>query len=93
MEYPITINFDYQEKLSRLTTFFRAIMVIPQSIVVYFIGIAAIVVAFIAWWAILFTGRYPKWAFDFVAGYVRWYTRVVGYYFLLTDKYPPFSME
>ncbi|HEX76412.1 MAG TPA: DUF4389 domain-containing protein [Dehalococcoidia bacterium] len=93
MEYPITISFGYQEKLSRLTTLFRAFMVIPQWIALYVIGIAADVVIVIAWWAILFTGRYPKWAFSFVAGYVRWYTRVGGYYSLLTDKYPPFSME
>lgn len=93
MEYPITISFDYQEKLSRLTTFFRVFMVIPQWIVLYFIGIAASVIIFIAWWAILFTGRYPKWAFNFIAGYIRWYTRLMGYGCLLTDKYPPFSME
>ena len=93
MEYPITIKIDYPEKLSRLTTFFRIFMVIPQLIVMYFIGIAAYVVAFIAWWAILFTGKYPRWAFDFVTGYFRWYFRVSGYYCFLTDKYPPFSME
>jgi len=93
MEYPISASFEYQEKLSRLTTFFRPLMIIPQWIVLYFIGMAASVVIFITWWAILFTGRYPRWAFNFVAGYVRWYTRVTGYYCLLTDKYPPFSIE
>lgn len=93
MEYPITINFEHQEKLSRLTTFFRALMIIPQWIVLYFVGIAASVVIFVAWWAVLFTGRYPDWAFDFITGYVRWYTRVMGYYCLITDKYPPFSIE
>jgi len=93
MEYPISVSFEYQEKLSRLTTFFRPLMVIPQWIVLWFIGMAASVVIFITWWAILFTGRYPRWAFNFVAGYVRWYTRVTGYYCLLTDKYPPFSIE
>jgi hypothetical protein len=93
VEYPITINIDYQEKPSRLTTFFRCFMVIPQWIVLYFVGIAASVIIFIVWWAILFTGKYPKWAFDFVTGYIRWYTRVMGYVCLLTDRYPPFSME
>lgn len=92
MEYPIVIDFDYKEKLSRLTTFLRLLLIIPQWIALYLIGIAASVVIFIAWWAILFTGRYPRWAFNFVAGYVRWYTRVSGYYCLLTDKYPPFSL-
>ena len=93
MEYPIIVTVNYQEKLSRLTTFFRCFMVIPHLIVLWALGIAASVVAFIAWWAILFTSRYPRWAFDFVAGYVRWNTRVSGYYLLITDKYPPFSIE
>jgi len=93
VEYPITIGISYSQKLSRLTTFFRAFMVIPHAIILWALGIASGVVAFIAWWAILFTGKYPKWAFDFIAGYVRWYTRVSGYYLLLTDKYPPFSIE
>jgi len=93
LEYPITIGISYLEKPSRLTTLFRAFMVIPHAIILWALGIASGVIAFIAWWAILFTGKYPKWAFDFVAGYVRWYTRVSGYYLLLTDKYPPFSIE
>jgi len=93
VEYPITVAVSHQEKLSRLTTFFRTFMVIPHFIALWALGIAASVVIFIAWWAILFTSRYPEWAFDFIAGYVRWYTRVSGYYMLLTDKYPPFSIE
>jgi len=91
--YPITVNINHADKLSRLNTFFRPIMVIPHGIVLWAFGIAAAIVAFTAWWVILFTGRYPKWAFKLVAGYVRWYTRVSGYYLLLTDKYPPFSIE
>ena len=93
MEYPIAVRVDRQKELSRLTTFFRPLMVIPQWIVLWAIGIAASVIIFVAWWAILFTGRYPQWAFNFVAGYVRWYTRVIGYYALLVDKYPPFSIN
>lgn len=93
MKYPIIVNVSYQKKLSRLTTLFRVLMVIPHLIVLWALGIASSVVVFIAWWTILFTGMYPKWAFNFIAGYVRWYTRVSGYYLLLTDKYPPFSIE
>jgi hypothetical protein len=92
-EYPITLDVQYSERLSRLTTFFRYFMVIPQSIVLYFLGIAAGVILFISWWAILFIGRYPRWAFDFVSGYLRWTVRVNGYAYYLTDKYPPFSMS
>jgi len=92
-EYPITLGVEYSERLSRLTTFFRCIMVIPQLIVLSFIEIAAAVVLFISWWAILFMGRYPRWAFNFVSGYLRWSLRVTGYAYYLTDKYPPFSMS
>jgi hypothetical protein len=91
--YPITFNAEYPAKLSRLSTFFRCLLVIPQSFVLYFISIAAGVVIFISWWAILFTGRYPKGLFDFIAGYMRWSTRVNGYSSLLTYEYPPFSMD
>jgi hypothetical protein len=86
-------SIEHKEKLSRLTTFFRYFMAIPHYIVLYFIGRAASVVVFISWRAILFIGRYPKWAFDFVSGYFRWYTGVNGYCLLLTDKYPPFSFD
>jgi hypothetical protein len=92
-DYPITFGAVYPEKMSRLTTFFRCILVIPHYIVLYFLAIAACIVTFIAWWAILFTGKYPKGMFDFFAGYMRWMTRVSGYIYLLTDKYPPFSMD
>ncbi len=92
-KYPITLDVEFPDKLSRLTTFFRYFMVIPQMVVLYFVGIAASVVLFISWWAILFMGRYPRWAFDFVSGYLRWSTRVNGYSYYLTDEYPPFSMD
>jgi len=91
--YPITVGVAYPEKLSRLSTFFRIILMIPQLFVLWFVGIVAFVLMFFAWWAILFTGKYPKGLFDFVAGYLRWSTRLNGYYYLLTDKYPPFSLN
>jgi hypothetical protein len=91
--YPITLEVEFPDKLSRLTTFFRFLLIIPQSIVIYFLGIVAGVVIFISWWAILFIGRYPKGLFEFVSGYLRWSTRVTGYSYFLTDKYPPFSMD
>ncbi|MGD9116837.1 MAG: DUF4389 domain-containing protein [Dehalococcoidia bacterium] len=92
-KYPITLDVEFPDKLSRLTTFFRYFMVIPQMFVLYFVGIVAGVVLFISWWAILFMGRYPRWAFEFISGYLRWSTRVNGYSYYLTDKYPPFSMD
>jgi hypothetical protein len=91
MQYPIELNIQYPEKLSRLTSFFRLFMAIPQYVVLYFITIAAGIILFLSWWAILFTGRYPKSFFSFMTWYMRWSIRVSGYVYLLTDKYPPFS--
>jgi hypothetical protein len=91
MQYPIEVNAQYIEKQSRLTTFFRIFMLIPQMIVLYFIEIAAAVIQFITWWAILFTGRNPKGLWDFNVWCFLWMTRVNAYASLITDKYPPFS--
>jgi hypothetical protein len=68
-------------------------LAIPHYFVLFFLAIAAFVVVFIAWFAILFTGRYPKSLFTFVVGVMRWGMRVSAYAFLLvTDVYPPFSL-
>jgi Domain of unknown function (DUF4389) len=91
MPYPVTFRADYVEKRSRLTTFFRLILAIPHFIVVVFYFLAAEIVVIIAWFALLFTGRYPQGMYDFVAGALRYQTRVYGYASLLTDEYPPFS--
>ena len=69
-------------------------LAIPHYIVVAFLAIGAIGAVIIAWVAILFTGRYPRGLFDYVVGVIRWCTRVSAYAFLLvTDLYPPFSLE
>jgi hypothetical protein len=69
-------------------------LAIPHYIVLFFLAIAAYVCIIIAWFAILFTGKYPKGLFEFVADVMRWGLRVGAYAFLLvTDKYPPFSLE
>ena len=91
MPYPVTFKADYVEKRSRLTTFFRLLLAIPHIIFLYFYGLAAGVVVIVAWFVLLFTGRYPQGMYDFVAGSLRYSTRVYGYLWLLTDEYPPFS--
>ena len=91
MDYPVTLTVESPERLSRLTTFFRLFMLIPQWFVIMFVSIAAWVIMFLAWWAILFTAKYPEVFLNFVVWWLRWYTRVGGYGCLLTDKYPPFS--
>jgi len=89
--YPVAYDHIPAVDRSRLTVFFRFITVIPHLIWSFFYGIAAIVVTFIAWFAILFTGRYPDAMYDFVAGYVRFTMRFTGYMYLITDEYPPFD--
>lgn len=99
IDSPVKFTVDYPEKLSRgslvLKTLFGWLYVgIPHGIILMLYGIAVSVVLFISWWAILFTGRYPKGMFSFILGYVRWYLRVYAYWGnWFTDKYPPFSGE
>ncbi len=76
---------------SRLTVFFRIFMVIPHLIVSVFYGIAAELALIVAWFAIVFTGRYPAGVYEFVAGYLRFSTRLLGYMLLVTDVFPPFD--
>ena len=89
--YPVKYDQTPALDRSRLTVFFRLIMVIPHAIWCMFYGFAAFVVTFIAWFAIVFTGRYPTGMYDFVAGFVRFYTRFQGYLYLITDEFPPFD--
>ena len=73
---------------------FKWILVIPHLIVLLLIFIAVVVCSVFAWFAILFTGQYPKGIFDFVEGFLRWSLRVNAYAFLLTtDEYPPFRLR
>jgi Domain of unknown function (DUF4389) len=90
---PVLMSFAGAHKQRRLTVGFRFILLIPQLIVLVALGVAAGVVVFIGWWAALFTGQLPRWAHDFLSGYLRWSARVLAYEYLLTDQYPPFSLE
>ena len=89
---PVLVTFAAPAPQSRLTVLVRIILVIPHLIVLAVLGIAAYVVAIAGWFGALFTGRLPRFAADFLAGYLRWQTRVSAYAFLLTGDYPPFSL-
>ncbi|MBI2868205.1 MAG: DUF4389 domain-containing protein [Chloroflexi bacterium] len=84
---------DVRRDLNRWLPLVKWLLAIPHFIILVFLGVAAVVCVVIAWFAILFTGRYPKGLFDFVLGVFRWALRVEAYaLFLLTDRYPPFSL-
>src|SRR6516162_813386 len=90
---PVLVAFAGSAPQSRLTVLIRLLMVIPHLIVLWALAIAAYVVVIIGWFGALFTGRLPDFAADYLAGFVRWQTRVFGYAILLTDVYPPFTLD
>jgi len=85
---------DAKNGLNRWLPLVKWLLAIPHFIILVFLTLAAIVAVIIAWFAILFTGRYPRGLFDFVEGVYRWWNRVIGYALVLvTDEYPPFSLS
>jgi hypothetical protein len=102
--YPSTdehqaVHLDYQypdasRDLNRWLPLVKWLLAIPHYIVLVFLQIGALAVVIVTWFAILFTGSYPRGLFDFVEGVIRWQNRVVGYAFtLVTDEYPPFRLR
>ena len=101
--YPSTdehqsVHLEYQypdaaRDLNRWLPLVKWFLAIPHYVVLAFLWIAAVVIVIVAWFAILFTGRYPRGMFDFVEGVIRWHNRVLAYAFvLITDQYPPFRL-
>jgi hypothetical protein len=92
----VHLDFPYPEverDLERGMPIVKWLLAIPHYIVLFILYIGVLFAVIGAWFAILFTARYPRGIFDFVAGVVRWHNRVVGYAFtLVTDKYPPFRL-
>ena len=92
--YPISYEADPAlEGRNRLTTFFRYLVAIPWMIVASIYGFVAQIAAVVAWFAIVFTGKYPEGVYNFNAGYLRMSSRTNSYLYLLTDEYPPFGGE
>lgn len=72
--------------------FFKALLLIPHAILLWFIEIAAVIAGWIAYWIIAFTGTYPDGIYNFTVGTMRWYTRIYAWLLSITDVYPPFSL-
>ena len=93
----VRLDFEYPDArlgLNRWLPLVKWFLAIPHYIVLFFLYIGAFVVVIVAWFAILFTGRYPRELFDYVEGVIRWHNRVVGYAFILVaDVYPPFRLR
>ena len=93
----VALDFPYpdaKQGLNRWLPLVKWLLAIPHFIVLAFLWLAAVVSVLIAWFAILFTGRYPRGLFDFVLGVFGWNNRVVGYALILvTDEYPPFRLK
>lgn len=85
---------DVASELNRWLPLIKWFLAIPHYLVLVFLDIAAFVVVIIAWFAILFTGYYPRGMFDFMEDVIRWHNRVIAYAFVLvTDQYPPFRLS
>jgi uncharacterized protein DUF4389 len=93
----VKLDFPYpdaQRDLNRWLPLVKWLLAIPHYIVLLFLYIGVCISVIIAWFAILFTGRYPRGLFDYVEGVLRWQNRVLAYAFLLvTDIYPPFRLQ
>jgi hypothetical protein len=91
-DYPVRLEIDYPQRLSRLLIFVKWLLAIPHLIALYVLGIVAYAVLIIAWFAVLITGGYPRALFDYLVGFERWRARVGAYLLLQTDAYPPFKL-
>ena len=95
-EQAVHLDFAYPDarQLNRWLPLVKWLLAIPHYVVLFFLGLVAVIAVIAAWFAILFTGTYPRPLFDFVVGVLRWSNRVNGYAFtLVTDQYPPFRLS
>ncbi len=93
-DYPVNFDIRYPERLIRWKVLiWKFITAIPHFIILIFLWIGAVVATIVAWFFILFAGRYPQGLFGYVAGVIRWSARVNAYFLSLTDEYPPFNLS
>jgi hypothetical protein len=91
--YPVRLEAPNQGEYNRFLPLVKWLLALPHYIVLLFLGIGAFFALIIGFFAVLITGRWPRGLWDYITGVHRWATRVFSYVFLLTDQYPPFSLE
>jgi hypothetical protein len=91
--YPLRYDVEYPERLSRWRIFVKWLLAIPHFLILYALGVVVEVILLIAFFAILFTKKFPRGLFDFVVNFYRWTMNVYAYVGLMRDEYPPFSWE
>jgi hypothetical protein len=91
--YPVQVDAQRQDEYHRFLPLVKWLLAFPHYIVLFFLVIGVFFAKIIAFFAVLFTGRYPRGIFDFVLGVLRWSWRVTAYVYLLRDEYPPFSLD
>ena len=99
-DHPIRLTADYPESSSRLLALFglmlfipKLILLLPHIIILYFLGAVSLAVVYLAFWAVLLTGKYPRGLFNFAVGIERWRVRTDSWVLGLADRYPPLSLE
>lgn len=98
-DFSVRVSFERPQSSNRLFAIpivgyvLRYILLIPHFIALAVLGIVALLVALVAWIPVFASGTYPSWAYQLFTGLLRWHTRVFGYFFGLTDAYPPFSFS
>ena len=92
-EYPVQVDAERQDEYHRFLPLVKWLLALPHYLVLLVLGIGVFFAKIIAFFAVLFTRRYPEGIFNFVAGVLRWSWNVTAYVYLLTDRYPPFSLE
>jgi hypothetical protein len=92
-DYPVQVDAERQDEYNRFLPLVKWLLAIPHYLVLFFLFIGVLFAKIVAFFAVLFTGRYPEGIFTFVTGVLRWSWNVQAYVLLLTDKYPPFALD
>jgi hypothetical protein len=92
-DYPVRVDAERQEEYHRLLPLVKWLLAFPHYVVLVFLAIGVFFAKIYAFFAVIITGRYPEGVFNFVLGVMRWAWNVTAYVYLLTDRYPPFSLE